>query len=129
MGSRLSRPRRIEFIDLGEDLARPLHVALALGRKGDAAGGAVEQPHAEPLLEPGDQLGDGGRRELDILRRCGETAPLGHPDHHRHIVDVAHRLTNLIPLIFRPQAGLSKPDSCVSNVSGRTSNQYNNRFD
>ncbi|GGB45795.1 hypothetical protein GCM10011505_28810 [Tistrella bauzanensis] len=43
-------------LDLGEDPPAALQKRLPLGRQGDAAGAAMEQPHAQPVFQPRHRL-------------------------------------------------------------------------
>ena len=59
-------PRRsvdlgLQCRDLADDAARGGVEGLAFGGQAEGAGGALQQPHAEPRLQPGDQLADGRR--------------------------------------------------------------------
>jgi hypothetical protein len=45
-------------------------------RRLDAAGAAIEKPHAERVFEIGDDLGDGGVGNTEVPRRLGHAAVL-----------------------------------------------------
>jgi hypothetical protein len=66
----------------------------ALGGQLDLAGRAVDQPHAQPRLQPGDQLADGRRRHAQVAGRRGEAA-------QRHDAGEGFHLTGPIDLQTR----------------------------
>jgi len=63
-----------------------------LPRFGDAdhPGGAVEQPHAEPCFELGNRAGDRGRRPVQMARRFGKAAAIGHLGENGDVIDPIH---------------------------------------
>ena len=73
LGAR-GRGQRLGLLDLGQDMAHPLQVGLARVGERQPAGGAVDQPRAEVLLEVGDQPGHDRRREVQLARGAGEAA-------------------------------------------------------
>ncbi len=89
-------------IDLVQDLARPLVEQAALGRGGYTPGGALQEPHAEPVLEPGDQLADRRGRQPQALGRGCQAALLDDLDQDGHLarpvrpVDLCHGVTNVV---------------------------------
>ena len=63
-----------QCLDLAHDAARGGIEGLAVGGQAEGAGGALQQPHAQPRLEPGHELAD--RRGREAKRRRGGRKPL-----------------------------------------------------
>ena len=64
--------------------------ALARFGGGNAAGGAVEQAHAEALFQIGNILAERGFAHAQLLGGSGKTARLRHAQKQRKIVEVFH---------------------------------------
>jgi hypothetical protein len=61
---------------------------LAVLRRLDAPGAALEQPHAERMLEIGDRARDCRLRGAETLRRLRHAAGLDHRHEHAHVVQL-----------------------------------------
>jgi hypothetical protein len=82
LGARGAR-QRLGLLHLGQDVAHPLEIGLAGVGEREPAGGAVEQAHAEVLLQVGHQPGDDRRRHVELARRAGEAALVDHREKTR----------------------------------------------
>ena len=60
---------------LGQDARRLRQIAFAFAGQAEAARGAVDQPHAQALLEHRQALGDGRRRQAELARGCRTCCP------------------------------------------------------
>ena len=65
-------------VDVVERGAHGLHQALARFGGSDAAGGAGQQAHAQPLFQPPDSVTEGRLRRPELGGRAGEAALVGH---------------------------------------------------
>ena len=70
--------RLLGVLDLGDDADAALVVELAFGREAELAGGAVDEAHAELLLDARHQLADRRGAELHGTRRGREAARVDH---------------------------------------------------
>jgi hypothetical protein len=59
-------------------------------RQPHRAGGALEQPRAEPLLHTLQQIGDGRARDLQIIRCLGKALTLGDAHKDPHFLEAIH---------------------------------------
>ena len=67
----------LSLLDLGNDAFRSLEIDSAFRCERKAAGGAIEEPGTEPVLEPRHQLGYRRWRECELARRRREPAERG----------------------------------------------------
>jgi hypothetical protein len=82
--------RRLGLVDRGEDLQRPLVEEPPVLGCLQPAGGAVEETHAQVLLQLGDPpRGDGGRG-APVARRCRHAAQLEDAHEHLQVGDIGH---------------------------------------
>src|SRR5262249_17248158 len=104
----------------------------------NAAGGAVEQPHAEALLQLGDHLAQGGRRESD-LGRGGAEAPAACHSHGGVELDQAAlvhypviRISScqIIPIILAPRdlylSVFIRRDACAASIASISTESLSN---
>lgn len=63
---------KLQFLDVGEDAAGVLEIELAFVGETDPPCAAVEQAHAEALLELREALAYRRRREVEFARGGGE---------------------------------------------------------
>jgi hypothetical protein len=81
--------RGLGLPDLGKNVAHPLEIHLPGVGERKPAGGAVEQAHAQVLLEVGDQPGD-DRGDRLSSRASGEAALVDHPGENAHRAQAIH---------------------------------------
>ena len=82
---------------LVEGPARPLVIGSAgVGRR-DEPGGAVEQPHAEPLLQPAHRLAHGRLGDGEVGGGAREAAGLHHPHERRQAFQKLVHICSLKP--------------------------------
>ena len=67
---------------------QPLEQARAGLGRGDAARGAVEQPHAQPGLQPAHRLAEAGGADAARPRRLAKAARARHRDEGREVAEV-----------------------------------------
>jgi hypothetical protein len=77
--------RRGEIV---EHRPQPFHQKLAGIGQPDAAGGAVEQPQAEPLLELADRLAQGRAGDAEMVGGAGEALALGYGDESSELGEI-----------------------------------------
>ena len=80
----------LRLLHLLHDAGTGLAVAQADLGQGQAAGGAVDEAHPQPLLQCGDVLADGGLGQAQRVGGGGEAAQLGHLREHRHACEPVH---------------------------------------
>jgi hypothetical protein len=80
----------IGIVDLDQDGAQPLKVGLARLGERKPPGGALQEAHAEMLLQVADQARHHGRRQVQLARGGGETAFLHHLLEHPHGLEPIH---------------------------------------
>ena len=68
----------LDFLGLGQKGQAAVAKFLALGRRGDAAGGAVHQADAEPLLHVAQALAEARDRDAALQRGAPEVAGACH---------------------------------------------------
>ncbi len=78
------RDGRLGLLDLLDDGTAAAVVVLALDGQVELPGGAVEQPHAEPFLQPRDQLAHRRRGQVHGPPGRRESAFLDHRDENGH---------------------------------------------
>ncbi len=79
------RDMRLDLVEMEGDGAQ--HPLAGLGG-GDAARGAVEQPHAQPLLKPAHAVAERRRRHAQLRCRAGEAALARHGDEGSEIGEI-----------------------------------------
>ncbi|GAB9170963.1 hypothetical protein BDS110ZK17_58360 [Bradyrhizobium diazoefficiens] len=79
------RQLRVDLRKARSDIAQQ---ALAGFRRCDAAGGAGEQPQAEPLLQRAHGVAERGLRHAELGGRAGEAALAGDREEGEEVVDV-----------------------------------------
>ena len=84
------------FRDVGEDPLAALEERLAFGREGEASRRAVQQAHAEPILQARDQFRDRRGREAQVARRGREATALHRAHERDHVA-----LGQLVPLLHK----------------------------
>ena len=106
-GARLqAADRKLGVLGLGDDPGAALVEGLAdLGQR-QPPRGAVEQPRAQAVLEPGDRLADRRARHAELRRRGGEALRLDHAREHRHAGQLVHPM---------PLAICSRPETILSH--------------
>ena len=82
---RAGRRLALGLLHLAEDAHGALVEGLAFLRQRELARGAVDQPRAEPRLQPGDQLADARRRQAQFSRGRGEAAEIDDADEDLHL--------------------------------------------
>jgi hypothetical protein len=88
------------ILDGGKNVARPQVIGLAFRRERHAPRSAMKQTHAKPGFEPGDELGNSGRRDAEVTCGCGEATPFDHTDKGPQVTDLGHsglQVINLVP--------------------------------
>lgn len=80
--------RILRSFGLAVDARGALRQRMADFRQGEPAGSAVEQPGAEPILEPADRPRDGGDRHAQGAGGTGEGAFLRHLGEHRQSFEI-----------------------------------------
>ncbi len=80
----------IGFVEVGEDALAAREVAFAGVRQAQLAGGAMQQPGLQVLLQLTDRPGDIGGGEFQLARGGGETAGLGHAGEGAQIEEMIH---------------------------------------
>jgi hypothetical protein len=88
------------LVDLGEDPSCAEEVALPRVRQRHRARRALEEAHAEALLERADRARHGGGREPELARRADEAPLLGDRHERVHGVEAIHR--TIVPPFLRP---------------------------
>jgi hypothetical protein len=85
------------FLDRAEDRHHAFVEALACLGQRELARGALEQAHAQPVLQPPDALGDDGRRQVELAAGgrhafggddAGEDVEVAEPVHARSIFSI-----------------------------------------
>ncbi len=79
------------LVVIGEDAARLLGETAAFVGRREAAGGALDEPHAEPFLEGREAAGHGRRRAVQAPRRSGEAAGVEDRRENGKLVEAVHR--------------------------------------
>ena len=96
----------LEAIDGFDQAPTGVEVGLALRRQRQLARRAVDEPHAEPLLQAPHQLRDRRRRQAQIARRDRKRAALDCAHEHAHLRQLLHvaclRLTHAAPSLPTP---------------------------
>ena len=86
--------------DVGEDALAAMEIGLALGCQGEPARRAIEQAHAEAVLQARHQLGDRRGREAEVARGDGKAAQLDRAHEGGHIARATHLcrfFTDVVP--------------------------------
>ena len=81
---------RFQLLEPCEQPPRRLQRAGAGLGEGDGAGGAVQQPDLQPLLQRRDGAGHGGSGAVHLARRLGEAGMLGDRDEDGQGVEAVH---------------------------------------
>ena len=105
----LKRPKAVRivgFIDFRDDAARIVQVALAGLRHAHMARGAVEQLHAQPLLQRSHGARDGRRRHAEPARAGREALLLGHGHVDGHQVKAVHLRFTMKSIKCRTRNGM-----------------------
>jgi hypothetical protein len=89
VGARV-RHAGLDIVQIGEQAHGAVVVGSAVGRHRHAACGAVEQLHAQALLQRLHMLGHGGLGQVERIRRPGERAGLHHPHEYAHGLYLVH---------------------------------------
>ncbi len=74
-----------QILDPGQKLLAALIIHPALGGQRQAAGGAFQQPRAQPGLDPPDQLGQGGGCHPHLAGGLRKAAGLDHAQEGLHL--------------------------------------------
>ena len=90
-GSGSNRP--FGLVQVGQDAVRSFEKGLALGGEQQLAGRAIDQPRAQPPLQPRHKLADRRRRHAQSARGRRKAAQLDGPDEHLHL----SRAIDLLP--------------------------------
>jgi hypothetical protein len=77
-------------IDFGEDHADLVEIGAALGGQADPPRGSLQEPGAQPVLQPPDQLAHTRRRQVQAFGRRGEAAGFGYRNEDLHLLQPAH---------------------------------------
>lgn len=78
LGLAMGGDRAFQRQPVGQQLPALLQHLLALGGEFQPAGGAAQQLHVQPCLQPGNDFTDRRGRDLEVPRRRREAAALGH---------------------------------------------------
>jgi hypothetical protein len=103
------------LVDAGEHLARAEQQGLARGRELDAARAAVEQLHAELVLELRDAAAGRGERDVGKVRRLGDALRLRDPDEEGEGAEVGPHGAH-----YADAAELTRPAASNRNPHPRT---------
>src|SRR6478672_6671662 len=84
----VERPFRI--FDVIEDREATPIISFAIERRANGPGRALQEKHAEPILQLLDHLSRGGARNVEIARGLSEAAAIDHPGKQPHCVEPVH---------------------------------------
>ena len=85
-----TRNRLLGLVQCGEDrFGMRVEGRPFLGQR-QAAGGAMEQPRAQPVFEMRHLLADGGRRHPELARSGGKSAGVDDPGEGRDFGNLVH---------------------------------------
>ncbi len=87
----LARQRLFGLTHVGKDGDTPVVIRRAIGRHAHAAGGAVQQLHAERDLELLEQRRGRGLREPQAIRGSRDPTGLDYADEDLHRLQLVHR--------------------------------------
>ena len=101
------------LVHVGEDAPGALEEAGSGLGQADGAGGALQQPDAEPLLEPRDDASDGRWGHPERAGRRCKAATLDDSDEGGHGVDPIHATIASPAMISCDASGLSSSGSSI----------------
>ncbi|KAF1853455.1 hypothetical protein Lal_00013812 [Lupinus albus] len=110
--------RLLRLLQIGEDSGAALVIGLAHLGQAELAGGAVQEPRAEPVLQLADAAGDHRLRQVEPVGGGGEALGVHHLDEGEHVVEAIHGIV-VHPETMRcqdpalPEAP-PRPISCVT---------------
>lgn len=106
LGARLNR--QFGLLHIAENTPDRLGIRIAFGCEADAAGRALQQPYAEPGLEPADDFADGRRRHSQSSGSRREVPLFDDSKKHRHRLLSIHAIYSVSSQIKGKQYGLSR---------------------
>ena len=72
--------RAVGFVEVGQNVEGALEVLPADLRQAHSARGAVQEPHAQSILQLLNVVADHRRRQVEVTGRCGEAPVLDDSD-------------------------------------------------
>jgi hypothetical protein len=96
----------LKTVDSFDELTPGVEVGFSFRRQRQLSRRAVDEPNAEPRLQPPDQLGDRRWREAQLSRRNGKRTAFDSAHEHAHLGQLIHnsclQFTGEVPRTPRP---------------------------